>query len=126
MHEHYALLPGTDGALALGMMHLIIGEDRIDRDYVAKYTLGFEALKERVKDYPPEKVSAITGLPAEKIIVLAREYADARPAAIRLNYGMQRCAGGGMARAPSPACRHSRCLARCAGAWCSTTRDFSE
>jgi anaerobic selenocysteine-containing dehydrogenase len=110
-HEHLALLPGTDGALALGMMHLIIGEDRIDRDYVAKYTLGFEALKERVKDYPPQKVAAITGLPAKKIIALAREYADARPAAIRLNYGMQRCAGGGMAA------RAIACLPALTGAW---------
>ncbi len=110
-HEHLALLPGTDGALALGMMHVILGEDRCDRDYVAKYTLGFEELAVRVKDYPPEKVAKITGLPAEKIVALAREYAGTRPAAIRLNYGMQRCAGGGMAA------RAIACLPALTGAW---------
>ncbi|MGC2520132.1 MAG: molybdopterin oxidoreductase family protein [Burkholderiales bacterium] len=109
--EHLALLPGSDGALALGLMHVIIGEDRIDRDYVEKYTLGFEQLAERVKDYPPEKVARITGLPAEKIVALAREYAGTKPAAIRLNYGMQRHAGGGMAA------RNIACLPALTGAW---------
>jgi anaerobic selenocysteine-containing dehydrogenase len=109
--EHLAPLPGTDGALALGLMHVIIGEERIDRDYVAKHTLGFEQLKARVREYPPEKVAAITGLAAEKIVALAREYADTRPAAIRLNYGMQRHAGGGMA------VRNVTCLPALTGAW---------
>jgi len=109
--EHLALLPGTDGALALAMMNVIIGEDRIDRDYVERYTLGFAQLRERVRDYPPEKVAAITGLPASKIVALAREYAATRPAAIRLNYGMQRCAGGGMAT------RNIACLPALVGAW---------
>src|SRR5437870_7877392 len=96
-HEHLAPLPGTDAALALGIMHVIVGEGRHDADYVEKYTLGFEALARRVKEYPPQKVAQITGLPAEKIISLAREYAATRPTAIRLNYGLQRHAGGGMA-----------------------------
>ena len=61
-HEHLALLPGTDAALALGMMHVIIGEGRHDADYVERYTLGFEALARRVKEYPPRKVAEITGL----------------------------------------------------------------
>jgi len=56
-HEHLALLPGTDAALALGMMHVIIGEGRHDADYVERYTLGFEALARRVKEYPPRKVA---------------------------------------------------------------------
>ncbi len=110
-HEHLALLPGTDAALALAMMHVIIGEDLYDRDYVEKYTLGFERLRERVKEYPPEKVAKITGLRAEKIVALAREYAGTRPAAIRLNYGLQRHAGGGMA------VRNILCLPALTGDW---------
>src|SRR6267142_2990197 len=110
-HEHLALLPGTDAALALAMMHVIIGEKRYDADYVAKYALGFEQLRERVKDYPPQAVAQITGLPAEKIVALAREYAETRPAAIRLNYGLQRHAGGGMA------VRAVMCLPALTGDW---------
>ncbi len=89
--------PGTDAALALGMMHVIIGENRHDADYVAKYTLGFEQLRERVKQYPPERVAQWTGIAAEDIRKLAREYATVRPSVIRLNYGVQRSEGGGMA-----------------------------
>jgi anaerobic selenocysteine-containing dehydrogenase len=89
--------PGTDAALALGMMHVIIGENLHDADYVAKYTLGFEQLREKVKEYPPEKVAQWTGISAEDIRRLAREYATIRPSVIRLNYGVQRSEGGGMA-----------------------------
>jgi len=89
--------PGTDVALALGMMHIIIGEKLHDADYVSRHTLGFAELTERVKDYPPEKVSAFTGIPASHIIQLARDYARVRPAVIRVNYGVQRSENGGMA-----------------------------
>ncbi len=89
--------PGTDAALALGMMHVIIAENLHDADYVAKYTLGFEQLREKVKAYPPERVSQWTGIRAEDIRTLAREYASVRPSVIRLNYGVQRTEGGGMA-----------------------------
>ncbi len=89
--------PGTDAALALGMMHVIIGESLHDADYVSKYTLGFEQLREKVKEYPPERVAQWTGIAAEDIRELAREYATVRPSAIRLNYGVQRSEGGGMA-----------------------------
>jgi molybdopterin guanine dinucleotide-containing S/N-oxide reductase-like protein len=89
--------PGTDTALALGMMHVIIGEGLHDADYVAKYTVGFEALREKVKGYPPEKVATWTGISAEHIRKLAIEYATHLPAAIRVNYGVQRSEGGGMA-----------------------------
>jgi anaerobic selenocysteine-containing dehydrogenase len=89
--------PGTDAALALGMMHVIIGENLHDADYVAKYTLGFEQLREKVKQYPPERVAQWTGITAEDIRKLAREYATVRPSVIRLNYGVQRSEGGGMA-----------------------------
>ncbi len=89
--------PGTDCALALAMMHVIIGEGLHDADYVAKYTLGFEQLREKVKAYPPERVAQWTGIAAEDIRKLAREYATVRPSVIRLNYGVQRSEGGGMA-----------------------------
>ncbi len=89
--------PGTDAALALGMMHVIIGENLHDADYVSKYTLGFEQLRERVKDYSPERVAHWTGISAGDIRKLAREYATVRPSVIRLNYGIQRSERGGMA-----------------------------
>src|SRR5439155_5152780 len=66
-HEHLALLPGTDAALALGIMHVIIGEDLLDRDYIERYTLGFGALRERARDFPPQRVAALTGLPQQSI-----------------------------------------------------------
>jgi anaerobic selenocysteine-containing dehydrogenase len=110
-HQHIRVLPGTDGALALGMMHVIIGEGRIDRDYVERHTLGFEQLKERVRQYPPETVARICGIRAEEIVNLARDYASIKPAAIRVNYGLQRHAGGGMA------VRTIACLPALVGAW---------
>ena len=89
--------PGTDVALALGMMHVIINEDLVDHGYVTKHTLGFEELKQRVQEYPPERVAQWTGISAEDIRTLAREYANAKPAVIRVNYGVQRSENGGMA-----------------------------
>ena len=89
--------PGTDAALALGMMHVIIGENLHDADYVSNYTVGFEELREKVKQYPPERVAQWTGIAADDIRKLAREYATIRPSVIRLNYGVQRSEGGGMA-----------------------------
>jgi anaerobic selenocysteine-containing dehydrogenase len=110
-HQHIRVLPGTDGALALGMMHVIVGEGRIDRDYVERHTLGFGALAERVQAYPPEKVARLCGITAREVVNLAREYAAVRPAAIRVNYGLQRHAGGGMA------VRTIACLPALVGAW---------
>src|ERR1700675_3003443 len=110
-HLHLALMPGTDAALALGMMHVLIGEHLIDRDYIDRYTLGFEQLSVRVRDYPPQRVAQITGLAVDDIVALARDYGSIRPAAIRLNYGMQRHAGGGMA------IRTAACLPALVGAW---------
>lgn len=89
--------PGTDVALALGLMHVIIRDGLHDADYIAKHTTGFEQLKQRVAEYTPEKVSAWTGMPAEDIVRLAREYATTSPAAIRVNYGVQRSENGGTA-----------------------------
>ena len=89
--------PGSDGALALGMMHVIINENLHDADYVDRYTVGFEQLREKVQEYSPERVEKWTGIAASDITRLAREYATTRPAVIRLNYGVQRSEGGGMA-----------------------------
>jgi anaerobic selenocysteine-containing dehydrogenase len=110
-HQHIALLPGTDGALALALMHVIIGEGLHDREYVARHTVGFERLAERVKEWPPERAAAICGVTAGEITALAREYAATEPALIRVNYGMQRCHGGGMA------VRSIACLPALVGAW---------
>ncbi len=94
---HIAIRPGTDVALALGMMHVILREGLEDRAYIAEMTHGFERLAERAREYTPERVAEWTGLSAAEIEALAREYATTRPAAIRLNYGMQRCDNGGAA-----------------------------
>ncbi len=89
--------PGSDAALALGLMHVIINENLFDADYVSRYTVGFENLRSRAQQYPPEKVARWTGISASDIIQLAREYATVRPSAIRVNYGIQRSERGGMA-----------------------------
>ncbi len=89
--------PGTDAALALAMMHVIIGENLHDADYVERYTVGFEALRKKAQEYTPERVAQWTGIAASDIVKLAREYATTRPAVIRLNYGVQRSEGGGTA-----------------------------
>src|SRR5205823_4342562 len=80
--------PGTDVALALAMMHVIINENLYDADYVSRYTLGFDQLRERVQEYPPAKVARWTGISEEDIRKLAHEYAETRPAVIRVNYGV--------------------------------------
>jgi len=89
--------PGTDAALALGMMHVIINGNLYDADYVSRCTHGFEELKKRVQEYPPARVAAWTGISAADIEKLAREYATVRPAVIRVNYGVQRAQNGGTA-----------------------------
>jgi len=96
-HRHLALLPGTDGALALALMHELITRGWLDEDYIARHVEGFDALRERALQWPPERAAAECGLQADDIRELAREYGTTRPAAIRLNYGMQRVAGGGNA-----------------------------
>jgi anaerobic selenocysteine-containing dehydrogenase len=91
------IYPGSDAALALGMLHVILGEGLHDADYVERYTDGFDALREQVRQYPPERVAGLTGIPAVDVVRLAREYATVRPAVIRVNYGVQRSERGGMA-----------------------------
>ncbi|MGB6134557.1 MAG: molybdopterin-dependent oxidoreductase [Acidobacteriaceae bacterium] len=94
---HLAIRPGTDSALALGMMHILVRDGLYDRDYVERWTLGFEALRERIAEYPPERVAALTGIAAEDVERLAHEYGTTQPAAIRVNYGVQRSDNGGAA-----------------------------
>jgi len=109
--QHVAPMPGTDGALALGMMHVLIAEELIDRDYIARHTLGFEQLAGRVRQYTPQWAARTCGLAVEEVVQLARDYGSIGPAAIRLNYGMQRHAGGGIAA------RTIACLPALTGAW---------
>jgi len=96
-HEHLALLPGTDGALALGLMHELIRNDWLDHDYLERHVHGWPALRERARQWPVERAAQVCGLPEEQIRALARDYGTTKPAAIRLNYGMQRARGGGNA-----------------------------
>ncbi len=94
--RHYAIRPGTDAALAFAMMHVILSEGLEDWAYVQEHTLGVEELRERVCEWTPQRASEVTGIPAQDIAELAREYATTRPAAIRLNYGVQRSERGSM------------------------------
>src|SRR5580704_5492250 len=95
--KHIFINPGSDAALALAMMHVIVGENLHDADYVAQYTEGFDALRERVREWTPQRAAELTGIAAEEIAGLAREYATTRPAVIRLNLGTQRSERGAMA-----------------------------
>lgn len=96
--EHIAVRPGTDGALALAMMHVLFRDGLEDRAYLESMTVGWEALRGRVlRDYAPERVAAICRIPVETIESLARRYGTTRPAFIRMNYGLQRHGGGGSA-----------------------------
>ncbi|MYN06725.1 molybdopterin-containing oxidoreductase family protein [Pseudoduganella aquatica] len=114
-HQHIALLPGTDAALALGMMHVLIAEDLLDHDYIAQYTLGFEQLKARAAEWTPERTAETCGITVQEVVELARLYGgmakQGEPVAIRTNYGVQRVRGGGMA------VRNIACLPALVGAW---------
>jgi anaerobic selenocysteine-containing dehydrogenase len=95
--EHLAPIPGTDAALALGLLHVVVTLGREDREFIAVHTTGWEAFRARIQEFPPERVSAITGLPRERIVALGERLATTRPTGIRLTMGLQRHAGGGMA-----------------------------
>jgi anaerobic selenocysteine-containing dehydrogenase len=110
-HEHIAPLPGTDAALAFGIMHLLIEKGLIDRAYIEHYTIGFDALAQRVREWTPDRVASTCGIPREQLVRLAHDYGTIKPAAIRLNYGMQRIHGGGNA------VRAVACLPALVGAW---------
>lgn len=110
-HAHLQLRPGTDAALAYALMHELIRGDHLDHAYIARYTLGFDALRARALEWPPERAAALCGVPAAQIRALAADLASIQPAAIRLNYGMQRVRGGG------DAVRAIACLPALLGAW---------
>ncbi len=109
--RHIRPLPGTDAALALGMMNVIVSEGLHDADYVERYTVGFEQLRARLEEYPPDRVAKITRISAEEIIRLAREYATTRPAAIRTLVGMDHRRNAAMTF------RTIACLPALTGAW---------
>ena len=108
---HLMPRPGTDGALALGVMHVLIGEGRVDQDYIQRATLGFTALAQHVKQYDPERVAAITGLAAPDIVAFAHRYGATRAAFIRVGIGLSRHDNGGMT------CRTIACLPALTGAY---------
>jgi anaerobic selenocysteine-containing dehydrogenase len=109
--EHLMVRPGTDGALALAMMHVLVAEDRIDHDYVARATVGFEQLARHVQDWPPARVASITGVPAETIVAFARRYGSTPAAYVRIGIGISRHDNGGMT------CRTLACLPALTGAY---------
>jgi len=108
---HIAPKPGTDGALAMAMMHVIIEEGLQDQDYIDNYTIGFDALADRAKTRTPEWAATITGIAADDIRQFAREFATSQPAAIRLGVAVERNYGGGQA------IRAITCLPALTGAW---------
>ncbi|MBK9340332.1 MAG: molybdopterin oxidoreductase family protein [Rhodoferax sp.] len=114
-HEHIALLPGTDAALALAVMHELIVNNWLDHDYIQQYTLGWDALKARALQWSPERAAEVCGISVAQIKSLAFDYGQSfvnnTPAAIRLNYGVQRVKGGGNA------VRAVACLPALIGAW---------
>jgi len=109
--EWFGIRPGTDAALALGMMHVLFAEHLDDRDYMERFTLGGDALRARAMEFDPDRVARITGLAAGRIVSLARQYGKASAAFIRVNYGLQRHRGGGMAM------RSIACLPAVTGHW---------
>jgi anaerobic selenocysteine-containing dehydrogenase len=110
-HQFIQIQPGTDAAFALAVMNVIVSEGLHDGDYIERHTLGFESLCERIEQFPPDRAASICAVSEEEIVTFAREYAATRPAVIRINYGLQRHAGGGMA------VRAIACLPALIGAW---------
>jgi len=108
---HICPKPGTDGALAMGVINQIIAQGLVDQDYVDNHTYGFEALKERAAEFTPKYVESVTGVPAADIATFARGYATSQPSAIRFGVALERSAGGGQA------IRAVCCLPALVGAW---------
>ena len=109
--EWIGIRPGTDAALALGIMHVVFARGLEDADYLAQYTLGHEAMRIRAAEWNPARTAAVTGIPEATIVALGEQYGRARAAFIRINYGLQRHAGGGMA------VRTIACLPAVTGHW---------
>ncbi len=95
--QHLAPLPGTDAALALGLLYVVLAEGKEDRQFIAEHTTGWEAFRRRILEFPPGRAAAITGLPEAAIVALGKRLAETRPTAIRIGIGLQRHGGGGMA-----------------------------
>jgi anaerobic selenocysteine-containing dehydrogenase len=122
---HLAPIPGTDAALALGLLHVVLAEGKQDAAFIAEHTVGWDAFRARILEFPPSRVAAITGLAAESIIALGKRLADSRPTGIRIGIGLQRHGGGGMA------VRTLTCIPGVTGDWrypgggvCYDTRGF--
>jgi anaerobic selenocysteine-containing dehydrogenase len=122
---HLAPIPGTDAALALGLLHVVLSEGREDREFISERTVGWDAFRRRILEFPPQRVAAITGLPAESIVELGKRLAETRPTGIRIGIGIQRHGGGGMA------VRAITCIPGVTGDWrspgggvCYDTRGF--
>ena len=118
-------MPGTDAALALGLLHVVLAEGREDREFIGRATVGWEAFRRRILEFPPSRVAAITGLPAASIVELGQRLAETRPTGIRIGIGIQRHGGGGMA------VRTITCIPGVTGDWshpgggvCYDTRGF--
>jgi anaerobic selenocysteine-containing dehydrogenase len=94
---HLAPIPGTDAALALGLLNVVLTESKEDRGFIEEHTLGWDSFRRRILEFPPSRVSSITGVPVESIVELGRRLAETRPTGIRIGIGLQRHGGGGMA-----------------------------
>jgi len=108
---HLAPMPGTDGALALGLLHVVLEEGKEDRNFIERRTVGWEAFRRRILEFPPSRAAAITGLSEDSIVELGKLLAETRPTAIRIGIGLQRHGGGGMA------VRTITCMAGVTGDW---------
>ena len=122
---HLAPIPGTDAALALGLLHVVLAEGKEDAAFIKGHTVGWEAFRQRILEFPPSRVAAITGLPVESIVGLGHQLAATRPTGIRIGIGIQRHGGGGMA------VRTISCIPGVTGDWrhagggvCYDTRGF--
>jgi anaerobic selenocysteine-containing dehydrogenase len=122
---HLAPMPGTDGALALGLLNVVLSEGREDREFLSERTVGWEAFRKRILEFPPSRAAAITGLPTQSLVELGRRLAETRPTGIRIGIGIQRHGGGGMA------VRTITCIPGVTGDWrypgggvCYDTRGF--
>jgi anaerobic selenocysteine-containing dehydrogenase len=122
---HLAPVPGSDAALALGLLHVVVAEGKEDREFIDRHTVGWDAFRRRIEEFPPARVAAITGLPAGSILELGKRLAHTRPTGIRIGIGLQRHGGGGMT------VRTITCIPGVTGDWrhpgggaCYDTRGF--
>ena len=122
---HLAPIPGSDAALGLGLLHVVLSEGKEDRQFIDERTIGWDAFRQRILQFPPSRAAAITGLSTESIVKLGQRLADTRPTGIRIGIGIQRHGGGGMA------VRTITCIPGVTGDWkypgggvCYDTRGF--